>query len=132
MERDPERQKLRQLLWKRGVSMRDASVAIGRNKAYLQQYISRGMPAVLAYNDSEALGALLDCDPDELRHKTLPKRKPWKRKRPPAPGAVPLSPLTQIPEMEVEAAAGRQTLLNNRRLLFVRPTPPRHTILERL
>ena len=106
MEPDPERQILRRLLWKRGMSMRDASVAIDRNPAYLQQYISRGMPAVLAYNDSEALGALLDCDPAELRHKTLPKRKPWKRKRRPAGAAIPLSPLSEIPEMEVEAAAG--------------------------
>ena len=76
MERDPVRQKLKDLLWKRGLTMAAASVALGRNRAYMHQYLERGLPKVLNYPDSVTLGELLDCDPAELRHETVPKRKP--------------------------------------------------------
>ena len=38
------------------------------------------MPRVLSFQDSEALGTLLDCDPAGLRHAELPAPKPWKKK----------------------------------------------------
>ena len=56
MERDPVRQKLRDLLWKRGLTMAAASLALGRNRAYLHQYLERGLPKVLNYPDSVTLG----------------------------------------------------------------------------
>ena len=100
MERDPVRDALKERLWKAGVSLAEASLAIGRNKAYLQQYVARGMPRVLSFQDTETLAELLDCDPAALRHDALPAPKPWtgpKRRR--TAGAA-------IPEVEVEAAAG--------------------------
>ena len=100
MERDTVREALKERLWKAGTSLAEASLAIGRNKAYLQQYLARGMPRVLSFQDSEALGELLDCDPAELRHDALPAPKPWtgpKRRR--TAGA-------SVSEVEVEAAAG--------------------------
>ena len=100
MERDPVREALQERLWKAGTSLAEASLAIGRNKAYLQQYLARGMPRVLSFQDTETLGELLGCDPAELRHDALPAPRPWtgpKRRR--TAGAA-------IPEMEVEAAAG--------------------------
>ena len=106
MERDPVRQKLKDLLWKRGLTMAAASVALGRNRAYMHQYLERGLPKVLNYADSVTLGELLDCDPAELRHETVPKRKPAKRTRRIPPAGIPGVPLSAIPEMEVDAAAG--------------------------
>ena len=106
MERDPVRQKLKDLLWKRGLTMAAASVALGRNRAYMHQYLERGLPKVLNYPDSVTLGELLDCDPAELRHETVPKRKPAKRTRRIPPAGIPGVPLSAIPEMEVDAAAG--------------------------
>jgi len=100
MTGDSPREHLREALWKKGTSLAEASLAIGRNKAYLQQYLARGMPRVLSFQDSEALGELLGCDPAELRHDTLPAPKPWtgpKRRR--TAGA-------SVAEVEVEAAAG--------------------------
>ncbi len=100
MQTDTARENLREALWKKGTSLAEASLAIGRNKAYLQQYLARGMPRVLSFQDSEALAKLLGCDPAELRHDALPAPKPWsgpKRRR--TAGA-------SVPEMEVEAAAG--------------------------
>ena len=99
MERDTVRETLRELLWQHGISLAEASLAIGRNKAYLQQYLSRGMPRVLSFQDTETLAALLGCEPAQLRHAELPPPKPWKhRRRRPATATV--------AEMEVEAAAG--------------------------
>ena len=42
----------------------------------------------------------------ELRHETVPKRKPEKKKRRSPLAGVPGVPLSAIPEMEVETAAG--------------------------
>ena len=56
MERDPVRQKLKDLLWKRGLTMAAASLALGRNRAYMHQYLERGLPKVLNYPDSVTLG----------------------------------------------------------------------------
>ena len=68
MTPDPPRRRLRDALWKNETSLAEASLAIGRNKAYLQQYLSRGMPRVLSFQDSARLGELLGHDPDEFRH----------------------------------------------------------------
>ena len=101
MARDPVRQALQDKLWQAGLSLAEASLAIGRNKAYLQQYLARGMPRVLSFQDSETLGALLGCDPAELRHDALPAPRPWKKK--PGPGRPRTAP---VAEVVVEAAAG--------------------------
>ena len=101
MDSDPVRERLQQRLWQQGVSLAEASLAIGRNKAYLQQYLARGMPRVLSHQDTETLGSLLGCDPAELRHDTLPPPKPWKRRKRTDGGAM-----ATVAEMEVEAAAG--------------------------
>ena len=61
---------------------------------------------MLNYPDSVTLGVLLDCDPAELRHDTVPKRKPANRTRRIPPAGIPGAPLSAISEMEVEAAAG--------------------------
>ena len=106
MTNDPVRERLRVLLRQNDLTMARASAALGRNRAYLQQYLVRGMPKVLGFRDSETLAKLLGCDPAELRHPTLPPRKPQARSRRPSPRALPGVPLVPVPEMEVEAAAG--------------------------
>ena len=102
MQRDPVRDALQERLWQQGVSLAEASLAIGRNKAYLQQFLARGMPRVLSHQDTETLAKLLGCDPAELRHHALPAPKPWKRKKRPGGGGA----MATVAEMEVEAAAG--------------------------
>ena len=64
-----------------GLSLARASAAIGRNKAYLQQNLRRGMPEVLSFQDTVTLGRMLACDPSELRHELRPTRAPRKRAR---------------------------------------------------
>ena len=100
MAGDPVREALREALWKNGTSLAEASLAIGRNKTYLQQYLARGMPRVLSFQDTETLAGLLGCDPAALRHDALPAPRPWtgpKRRRAASASVV---------EVEVEATAG--------------------------
>ena len=124
MKRDPIREKIHDLLWQRGLTMREASLAIGRNPSYMHQFLERDMPKVLGRREVESLAALLGCDPGELRHAERPRR----RRRFPArktretevtaagsetgePGAEENHPAgvhetVDIPEVMVEASAG--------------------------
>ena len=105
VRRDPIRLRLKDLLRRNDLTLKAASLAIGRNRTYLQQYVDRGIPAVLGYRDSETLAEMLGCDPSELRHEVVPKRRPMKRK-PRTPARLPGAPVAVIPEVAVEVSAG--------------------------
>ena len=81
--------------------MKSASLAIGRNHSFLQQYLTREHPRVLRESDSEALAHLLACKPDELRHPIVPPRRPAKRQRRRPPAGTPVS---EVPELVGGAA----------------------------
>ena len=120
---DPIRARIPALLWKKGLSMKKASTAIGRHGSFLHQFISKGTPKVLAYRDAERLAALLGCEPADLHHDELPpRRKPssaqagagarasggTKAGPAHAPAGMPENPesLVGVPEMAIEASAG--------------------------
>lgn len=108
MKNDPVRQKIRDLLWERGLNMREASLAIGRNVSYMHGFLERGTPKVLSHLDAVQLAEVLACDAEDLRHAQRPPtrkgrgRKPL-RVRTPQASTVPLA---GIPEVEVDASAG--------------------------
>ena len=106
IRRDPVRLRLRDLLRRNDLTLKAASLAIGRNKTYLHQYVDKGIPAVLGYRDSETLGQMLGCDPSELRHEAVPKRRPMKRRAPRMPAGLPGAPLVAVREVTVEVSAG--------------------------
>ncbi|MDE0101262.1 MAG: S24 family peptidase [Bryobacterales bacterium] len=108
--RDPVRLRLKDLLRRNDLTLKAASLAIGRNRTYLQQYVDRGIPAVLGYRDSETLAGMLRCDPEELRHEVTPKRRPMKRRPSRIPAGLPGAPVATIPEVTVEVSAGAGTL----------------------
>ncbi len=110
VRRDPVRLRLRDLLRRNDLTLKAASLAIGRNKTYLHQYVDKGIPAVLGYRDSETLGRMLGCDPSELCHEAVPKRRPMKRRPPRMPAALPGAPLVAVREVTVEVSAGAGTL----------------------
>ena len=99
MPADPYRERLSELLRRKEVSMKGASAAIGRNPAYLQQYLTRGSPRVLARRQAEVLARLLDCGPGELRHPAAPPAQPVRRKRRHPPAGAPVG---EIPELLVD------------------------------
>lgn len=51
---------------KPGFSLASLSEAIGKNRAYLQQYLRRGQPRRLHHRDRATLASLLDVHPSEL------------------------------------------------------------------
>ena len=65
---DPVRKRLLRLLEAKGSNLLTASVAMGRNDAYLQQFVYRGTPKVLAEDDREILAEHLGCRPELLKH----------------------------------------------------------------
>jgi phage repressor protein C with HTH and peptisase S24 domain len=61
------RELIEKKLRERGLSMKDASVKIEKNAAYIQQFIKRKVPEKLPEDVREALAPLLGLSPDELR-----------------------------------------------------------------
>ena len=109
MERDPVRQRIGDLLWERGLNMRETSLAMRRNASSLHGFLERETPKVLSHRDAETLAGLLGCKADELHHAERPPRRKasgtMKRCRQDGmdPGPAPLAP---VPEVDVEASAG--------------------------
>lgn len=61
---DNVRAALRRLLEERGVDMATVSRAIGKNHAYIQQYLNRGVPEELGYKPAMALAEFFRCPPE--------------------------------------------------------------------
>ena len=64
---DPARRRLMVLVAEREVSLAAASRAIGRNHAYLQQFVKRGTPRRLPEEVRHVLANILDVDERTLR-----------------------------------------------------------------
>src|SRR5262245_66554618 len=75
---DPIRAYLKQLLAARGVDLVPLSLAIGKNRAYFQQYFKskRPRPRFLPRDVRNALGRYFSIDPDKFRHPDDPDAQP--------------------------------------------------------
>ena len=91
------------------------SLAIGRNAAYMQQFLYRGTPKVLPEDVRETLARHLEVEGDTLRHREVPPRGEHLRDEPaerPSTEAGP--PVTRasakgfvaVTEIDVRASAG--------------------------
>src|SRR5258708_36616976 len=67
------RELIEKKLRERGLSMKDASVKIDKNAAYIQQFIKRKVPEKLPEDGRESLAPLLGLNPDELRENAGPQ-----------------------------------------------------------
>ena len=109
---DPVRRRLLELLPKSRSNLRMASLALGRNAAYLHQFIHRDTPRVLPEHDREALAEHLGCKPEELKHDRVPSRRPRQKRRlhkakTGAKGrSEPPQGYVAVPEIDVRASAG--------------------------
>jgi phage repressor protein C with HTH and peptisase S24 domain len=110
MELDPLRLKVLKLLKERGSDLRKASLAMGRNAAYVHQYIYRRSPKVLGEDDRIALAEHLGVDQDELRHEPPARQARVPRQgRSAAAGVV--ARFSAIAEIDVRASAGPGAIL---------------------
>jgi phage repressor protein C with HTH and peptisase S24 domain len=99
------------LIQQKRTDLKKASLAIGRNAAYLQQYLYRGIPKTLPEDAREALAAFLGVPEESLRPaKTESALEPA---LPQAVAAASVSAMgggmpgfSQVPELDVRASAG--------------------------
>jgi phage repressor protein C with HTH and peptisase S24 domain len=113
MDLDPIRLRVLKLIEKKGADLKNASLAIGKNAAYLHQFAYRGTPKVLPEDTREALAKFLGVHEDQLRHREVPQRKPRARDEPEAsvPPHRPYGPrrldgFSAVTEIDVRASAG--------------------------
>jgi phage repressor protein C with HTH and peptisase S24 domain len=102
MQLDPVRLRIMQLIQAAGKDMKSASIAIGKNPAYLQQFLFRGTPKNLSDDTRAALADHLGVNDGELEHNfSLPRAV--RRKV-----SVPMTAdqFVEIPEIDIRAAAG--------------------------
>jgi len=75
MDLDPIRLKVLDLIERTGTDLKKASLACGKNAAYVHQFIYRGTPKVLPEDVREALAKHLGVNDRALRHPEVPQRK---------------------------------------------------------
>lgn len=72
MNADQVRAHIANLIKEKGKNLRSLSLAIGKNEAYLHQFIHKGSPLRLPEEDRRKMADLLDVDEQELTDITLP------------------------------------------------------------
>ena len=92
---DPVRKRIRQLIGDNSLDMKGLSLALGKNHAYLQQYLERGIPKELNERSRMLLAEQLGVDEAELGGPQGPR-----------PGRAAATSQEQIPEIDVHAGAG--------------------------
>ncbi len=102
--------------------MKEASERIGRNHAYLQQFLERGIPGVLPEEARERLAELLGVAPDVLRFGGPPSRPGVTR--PPYLRLPPANPADRIPVMGVGEGGGEGKSLWNGEIVDYVARPP--------
>lgn len=114
MNLDPVRTRVLKLIEDRNADLKNASLKIGKNAAYLHQFIFRGTPKVLPEDVRQPLAEFLGVDEDSLRHRRVPPRKPRAKVSAHGDdvGVVPAHAsrvpdgFIGIPEIDVRASAG--------------------------
>lgn len=67
MRLDPIRDLILRLLEERDLTMKEVSLKMGRNHAYMRQYLKQGTPDRLEEDDREKLASILGVDEGDLR-----------------------------------------------------------------
>lgn len=103
VSQDKIRAALRRLINDRGVDMAAVSKAIGKNHAYIQQYLTRGVPAELGYKTALALADYFDCGLEIFGIRT---GQPVSNDAPtPATGKHPLQSIRKLVGLSIEQFA---------------------------
>ena len=105
---DPVRRRLLRLLTAKGSTLQAASIAIGRNEAYLQQFIHRGTPKILAEDDREILAEHLGCRPELLKHGRSYRVSTHARRPPPSGAYATPQGYSVVPEADARLDPGAE------------------------
>ncbi len=121
------RQRLEALIRERREDYASLSRLLGRNPAYIQQFIKRGVPRRLAEEDRHILARYFGIDESELRDRSSPPA-PVEYKA--AASAPPAGDVVLIPQFGIGASAGPGTLVGDDPALA--PLPFQRRSLRRL
>ena len=91
----PVRKRIRQLIGEKNIDLKSLSLALGKNHAYLQQYLERGIPKQLSERSRMLLAEQLEVDEAELG-----------APRPARQARSTTANQEEIPEINVHAGAG--------------------------
>lgn len=100
MPMDSVRKRLVNAIEEQGLTLKDVSLRLGRNHAYLQQFVDRGIPEKLKEADRHKLSAIL----------SVPERELGAPERPGQPLAA-NSNVSNVPEYQVHVSAGGGALV---------------------
>ncbi|HLJ64141.1 MAG TPA: S24 family peptidase, partial [Stellaceae bacterium] len=109
---DPVRHYLVQMIKARRTDLATVSRRIGRNHAYLHQFIHRGTPKHLPEEVRAALGELLGVRADEFR----PQAPVMELHEPPAPFIYEMGSV-RVDELDVRASAGDGALVEREKVV---------------
>ena len=104
----PVRRRLLRLLAAKGSTLRTASLAMGRNDAYLQLFIRKGTPKVLAEDDREILAEHLGCRPELLKHGRSFRLSTHAKRPPPCDAYSAPQGYSVVPEADVRLEPGAE------------------------
>lgn len=99
----PVRQKLEEAIDASEHDMKSLSIKVGRNHAYLQQYIKRGVPRSLPEDVLAAIAKELGGTPDDYRDRGAPGRAPMRTGE----------PVLSVPIYDIRASAGAGALVED-------------------
>lgn len=105
------------------LDLKKLSLAIGRNHAYLQQYLKRGSPRELPEAARHGLAPLLGVSPDELRSATPPSR-PRLDGDPRNISSLRAADLADLPVYASAESAGGMLIIRGEPIDFVRRPEP--------
>lgn len=92
-----------------------ASLAIGRNAAYIYQFIFKGVPKKLDEDDRKKLAAHLGVEERELMD---PKKRSVTMESYHQPSGFHISDFVQIPAYDIHASAGHGAVVNHEAILY--------------
>lgn len=110
---DPPRAALRAILKQRGISYQSLSEQIGRNQAYIHQYLENGKPLKLKEDVRQAIADALDID------ETILGAPPVRRDR----EQKPLHAIREVAEYNALAAAGGGIMIDEEERTGTWPLP---------
>lgn len=87
-------------LAEKGLSMKDASLKMGRAHSYLYQFLKRGIPPELKERDRINIAAILDVPEDELRGPSTPLPKRSYEKKATSTRESLVDPFTHLPQSQ--------------------------------
>jgi phage repressor protein C with HTH and peptisase S24 domain len=110
---DKIRKRLSREIELRQMDMKQLSLALGKNHAYVQQFLTRGIPAKLKEQDRRKLSEMLDIPESELGGPT-----------PASSAAQPASQFKTVTEYDIRASAGDGALTSEENIRSQWPFDP--------